>query len=156
MIEKLQNWSAEDVFKDFIETAIAVFEDDPSNEVKASRIALARLLEEILHQDKTGLAEPPKIPAGLPVNVIPGSSGEECHPVLIGLCYDADYLDERLRQILDHAGRLCPRKNRLVVIISSQWNKNLWKEVYLREFEQIYSTVHIYLIGPSGVLSHVM
>jgi hypothetical protein len=143
------------VFKSLIDTALALIEDIPEVDVEASRSALVRVLDDILHADKTGLAEVPQTPPGLPVNFVPGTPGE-CQPILFGLCYDADYLDARLRQILDHAVSVCPRKNRLVVIFASQWNAALWKEVYLRRFEQIYSTVQIYLFGPSGILSHVV
>ncbi len=156
MIETLHKWSAEDVFRNLIETALAVIEDDPNNDLAVSRASLITLLQDVLQADKNGLAEAPKVPDGLPINIIPGSTGSECHPILIGLCHDADYLDERLRQILDHATRLCPRRNRLIVILSSQWNGALWKDVYLRQFEQIQASVHVYLFGPSGILSHVL
>lgn len=63
-----------------------------------------------------------------PINVIPSEHGGECREVLLGLCFDQDNFDDRLREIAYHAGIHCQEQTKLVVIVTSQWDPKKWKK----------------------------
>ena len=147
--------SAEDVFKDLIDTSLVLIDDQPQTGMSDPRSALVGILERILRSEKSGQALP-EISTELPISMIPGDVKGHCHPILFGFCYDGDDFSSRLREVLDHAAVLCRGTTRLVVVFTSHWDTGLWKSVYLREFEQIYATVYIYIFGPSGILSHIV
>ena len=152
--EKCQ-WSAEEVFKDLIETSLVLIDDESPNETENPRTALMGVLEQIILSDKSGLASS-EISTNLPINFIPGKFHGNCYPILFSFCYDGDDFGSRMKEILNHTTVLCSRKNKLVAIFTSQWDITQWKSTYLNQFEQIYSTVHIYVFGPSGIAFHAL
>jgi hypothetical protein len=89
MVEKLHSWPAADVFKNLIDTAVVVIEDEQQAENADNRVALVEILENILKADKSGKA-PSDFPCALPVNFVPGPLKADNHPILFGLCYGGD------------------------------------------------------------------
>lgn len=56
------------------------------------------------------------------INLIPSKHKGRCHSLLVGICYDGDNFEERIRTCLDHAAIQCRGINEEVFIISTQWN----------------------------------
>jgi mRNA-degrading endonuclease RelE of RelBE toxin-antitoxin system len=81
---------------------------------------------------------------GGPVNVIPSDHEGECRQVLLGFCFDQDNLDDRLREIVYHAGIYCEEETRLVVIVTSQWDPKKWKK-HEKAFADLNAKVVIFL-----------
>ena len=79
-----------------------------------------------------------------PVNVIPGEHEGECRQVLLGLCFDHDNLDDRLREIVYHAGIYCQEETRLVVIVTSQWDPKKWNK-HEKAFADLNAKVVIFV-----------
>ena len=55
-------------------------------------------------------------------NLIPSKRKGRCHTLLIGVCYDRDNFEERIRECLNHASLQCNGINQEIFIISTQWN----------------------------------
>lgn len=78
-----------------------------------------------------------------PINMIPSEHEGECREVLLGLCFDQDNLDDRLREIAYHAGIHC-EETKLVVIATSQWDPKKWKK-HEKAFADLKAKVVIFL-----------
>ena len=58
------------------------------------------------------------------INIIPSKDAGSCHDLLVGICYDSDHLENRIREWLDHAAIKCQGVNRELYFFSTQWNSN--------------------------------
>lgn len=56
------------------------------------------------------------------INLIPSSYKGSCHTLLVGICYDRDNFESRIRECLDHAAIHCRGINQQIIILSTQWN----------------------------------
>src|SRR5262249_50863322 len=79
-----------------------------------------------------------------PINVIPSEHKGACRQVLLGFCFDQDNLDDRLREIVYHAGIHCQEETKLVVIVTSQWDPKKWKK-HEKAFSDLNAKVVIFL-----------
>jgi mRNA-degrading endonuclease RelE of RelBE toxin-antitoxin system len=79
-----------------------------------------------------------------PINVIPSEHEGECQEVLLGLCFDQDNFDDRLREIAYHAGIHCQEETKLVVIMTSQWDPKKWKK-HEKAFADLNAKLVIFL-----------
>ncbi len=79
--------------------------------------------------------------------MIPGYPGTGCRPVLVGLCYDQDDFNARMRQIIAHAGITCHDKTKLVLIFTTQWNAKVWRDVYQDLFMEAPALVAVFMIS---------
>ena len=77
------------------------------------------------------------------INVIPSEHEGECRHVLLGLCFDQDNLDDRLREIAYHSGIHC-EETKLVVFVTSQWDPKKWKK-HEKAFAGLNAKVVIFL-----------
>jgi len=59
---------------------------------------------------------------GSEFNLIPSKHKGVCHHLLVGICYDRDNFEERIRACLDHAASDCKGINKEIYFISTQWN----------------------------------
>ena len=75
--------------------------------------------------------------------MIPSEHEGECREVLLGLCFDQDNFDGRLREIAYHAGIHC-EKTKLVVFVTSQWDPKKWKK-HEKAFADLSAKVVIFL-----------
>jgi addiction module RelE/StbE family toxin len=89
-----------------------------------------------------------------PINVIPSEHEGACRQVLLGLCFDQDNLDERLREIVYHAGIHCQKETKLIVIVTSQWDPKKWKK-HEKAFADLNAKVTIFLAS-FGKLARIL
>lgn len=107
-----------------------------------------RLLDKLLELDLGSFAEPimplldrieeirtkGKCPEGEKigirpfVNFIPSKEKGRCTHELIVVCFDCDSLDERLREMVYHAGIYCPNKNRRILFLTSKWDTEIYEK----------------------------
>jgi hypothetical protein len=55
-------------------------------------------------------------------NLIPSKHKGGCHSLLVGICYDRDNLEERIRECLDLSSIHCRGITEEIFIITTQWN----------------------------------
>lgn len=60
------------------------------------------------------------------VNMIPSKDHGVCKPRLIVGCLDRDSLDNRLREMVYHAGIYCVKENKNVLFITSKWEGKIF------------------------------
>lgn len=73
--------------------------------------------------------------------------------MLLGLCFDQDNLDDRLRDIAYHAGIHCG-ETKLVVIVTSQWDPKKWKK-HEKAFADLNAKVVIF-VAAFGKLARML
>jgi len=103
----------------FVQRGIAEF----SIEVKT---ILSRIAEDIETERSKGKVHP-GIGDGVTddINLIPSKSNGSCHQVLVGICYDKDNLEERIRECLDHVAINCSGINKEIFFLTTQWNSGV-------------------------------
>lgn len=56
------------------------------------------------------------------INMIPSKNMGQCCSILVAICYDKDYLEQRLQECFDHASIKCGGINEQIFFITTQWN----------------------------------
>ena len=61
------------------------------------------------------------------INAIPSSIHGSCANELLVVCFNRDNLNERLREMIYHAGIYCKNKNRLVTFVTTKWDPTTYE-----------------------------
>jgi hypothetical protein len=122
---------------------------DTEQQSAVIREALQSVIEDGLANGTTGKAVP-YVPANnlisLNVNIIPSVGTGECRSLLVAFCFDDDSFDERVREIVYHAGILCP-DTKGIVLVTSQWNPKTWKNKHEAAFSRLSAEVLVLFAG---------
>ena len=56
------------------------------------------------------------------INLVPSDRVGSCKNFLVGICYDKDKFEDRIREWLDHAATKCQEINRELYFFTTQWD----------------------------------
>jgi mRNA-degrading endonuclease RelE of RelBE toxin-antitoxin system len=107
---------------------------------------LMEIIPMALANDTEGKAKPITYGPGGVINMIPADEEGPCTPLLLGLCFDNDNFDNRMREVAYHAGILCP-DTAAVVVVTSQWRPRDWKRHHADAFANLNAAVLVYFAG---------
>jgi hypothetical protein len=84
---------------------------------------LSRVVEDIASRAAEGRAPDDQWErAGDDLNVVPSKHKGDCKHLLVGVCYDKDNFENRIREWLDHASTTCQGINMELYFFTTQWN----------------------------------
>ena len=89
--------------------------------------SLKKVLSRVVEDIASGAAEG-RVPddqwerAGDDLNVVPSKHKGDCKHLLVGVCYDKDNFENRIREWLDHASTTCQGINMELYFFTTQWN----------------------------------
>ena len=121
-------------------------------------IVLRKIIDDLNNKEKKPTQG--KFPADfgkgayLDANLVPGQPGNMCFSILIGVCYDGDALEDRIRQWLDHASLTCPDMNRELFFFSTKWNSDIVKKFdgYIASMRQRGVLINLFYLTPKGLV----
>jgi len=87
------------------------------------------------------------------INLIPSKYRGYCCPVLVGVCYDKDNFETRMRECLDHASITCKGINHEIYFFTTQWNSNIANNYrgYIDSLKQNGILIHMIYVTNAGI-----
>jgi len=85
------------------------------------------------------------------INLVPSKHKGGCHNILVGICYDKDNFEERIRDWLDHTMR-CPGINGDLYFFTTQWNSLVVQKFkgYIDSLRKNGLSIHMIYITDKG------